>query len=249
MNQINAVSLLLILVIVQSCSSFYINEVPQPSAKEPAESPVETTTQYDWGQHTGSRTTYDWGQHTPSKNPDDQNSTNNPNDGSQTTYDWGQHTGSRTTYDWGQHTSTKNPDDQNSTQTPTRTTYDWGQHTGSRTTYDWGQHTQTKDPNDNSTQDPNEENIYRCEAGRYTCKGTQNMCITLHQICDGKQDCPLKDDEDKRVCFPGFPGTSITGKNKVVFAGSGFMFRIKNAVIQEGSDAKLFNQNSDNVRQ
>ena len=198
-------------------------------------------TTYDWGQHTGSGSTYDWGQHTSTAAPNDDNSTD-AQGGSKTTYDWGQWTkttpsgGSQTTYDWGQHTGNG-------------TTYDWGQHTGSRTTYDWGQHTSTSGPNDDNsttTENPNEGNEYRCPAGKYTCKGTIGLCISLKQICDRKQDCPHRDDEDPKVCFPGFGGNKNKKKNHNNFGGTGFMFNIRNVVIKDKSDAKLFNQQSDN---
>jgi hypothetical protein len=220
--------------------------------------PGASRTTYDWGQHTGtgaagaSRTTYDWGQHTGTQAPGASRTTydwgqHTGTGASRTTYDWGQHTGtgaSRTTYDWGQHTGTG----------ASRTTYDWGQHTGtgaSRTTYDWGQHTGTNptyEPDNNSTQNPNEGNEYRCPAGKYTCKGTIGLCISLNQICDGKQDCPHRDDEDKKRCFPGFGGSNIKKKNYNNFAGTGFMFSIKNLVVKNADMVKLFNQNSDNRR-
>jgi hypothetical protein len=211
-------------------------------------------TTYDWGQHTGNdtRTTYDWGQHTGSTSSPNSNSTGNGTEApaSRTTYDWGQRTGSRTTYDWGQHTGSTSSPDGNSTATASRTTYDWGQHTGSRTTYDWGQHTgSTVSPGDDNstvTENPDDGNEYRCPAGKYTCKGTIGLCISLTQICDRKQDCPHRDDEDPKVCFPGFGGNKNKKKNYNNFAGTGFMFNVRNIIIRDKSVAKLFDQQSDN---
>jgi hypothetical protein len=246
MNSLKIWSLLLFLFLSENCWAFFIVKVPEISAKVNAtttKKPSETRTTFDWGKYTStgapgaSRTTYDWGQHTGTQAPG----------ASRTTYDWGQHTGtqapgaSRTTYDWGQHTGTQAPG-------ASRTTYDWGQHTSD---YDWGQHTRTyptNEPDNNSTENPNEGNEYRCPAGKYTCKGTIGLCIGLNQICDGKQDCPHRDDEDKKVCFPGFGGSNIKKKNYNNFAGTGFMFSIKNLVVKNADMVKLFNQNSDNRR-
>jgi hypothetical protein len=158
----------------------------------------------------------------------------------------------------------------NATQAPVpSTTYDWHQWTrtyptgqpGTRTTYDWHQWTTTgaptnatspgtgsPDPTAVTTETPEtttESHEYRCAPGKYGCKGTIGLCINLSQICDGKQDCPHRDDEDKRICFPGFDPRPLK-KNYNNFAGTGFMFNIKNLVVK-GSKAKLFEQQSDNL--
>ena len=160
-----------------------------------------------------------------------------------TTYDWGKHTGS--TFDWGKYTSTRSPNNDK------RTTYDWGKHTG--TTYDWGKHTSTTEPSnttdhdDNHHDDDNHDNQYRCGSGKYSCAGTVGMCIELTSVCDTKIDCPNGDDENPKVCHFHQDPNHSNKKNANRFSGTGFMFNIRRLKIRGGSQAKLFNQDSDNT--
>ncbi|XP_054158026.1 uncharacterized protein LOC128956334 [Oppia nitens] len=156
---------------------------------------------------------------------------------------------------------------ENATEIPVAsTTYDWGQWTSrhpSRTTYDWGQWTSTKqqptgtesttgsptDVTEVPTVEPTtESHQYRCAAGKYGCKGTIGLCISLDQICDQHIDCPHGDDEQVDRCFHGF--RPIRRRKHVnSFAGTGFMFGVRNLVVNKGTNLKAFNQFSDNVVQ
>jgi hypothetical protein len=85
----------------------------------------------------------------------------------------------------------------------------------------------------------------------------------LENICNGRVDCPHRDDEDRDLCknWPrienkakigekltaGADEGEVSSDSQASFDGQGFMFHVDNLLIYN-SDVKMFDQNSDNVK-
>ena len=131
---------------------------------------------------------------------------------------------------------------------------------GVRSTYDWGQHTQSPDQNGHQQGDQDQQGglmwQHRCGGGQWTCAGAANLCVDASALCDGVKNCPGGEDEDATLCRnsashqkpngkPVAPAAAARRANLNRFRGQGFMFSIRNLKIAQGSQAKLWNQDSD----
>lgn len=131
---------------------------------------------------------------------------------------------------------------------------------GVRSTYDWGQHTQSPDQNGHQQGDQDQQGglmwQHRCGGGQWTCAGAANLCVDASALCDGVKNCPGGEDEDATLCRnsashqkpngkPVAPAAAVRRANLNRFRGQGFMFSIRNLKIAQGSQAKLWNQDSD----
>ncbi|UXI21608.1 hypothetical protein NH340_JMT07551 [Sarcoptes scabiei] len=106
--------------------------------------------------------------------------------------------------------------------------------------------------------------------GKFSCKSKtfpfHTRCLKLDRLCDEKEDCANGMDENNALCDhlrdlqqenddlreslersrDSRKHGEHDGGIENDFSGTGFMFSVNNLII-EGSDVKMFNQNSDNV--